>query len=107
MKSKTRLTNVIIITSLSLTAATAWASGTWSSTGSMSVGRYSFTATLLPTGKVLVAGGDTPGAIITNTAELYDPTTGTFTPTREMHQARAGFAATLLQNGQVLVEGGA
>ncbi len=56
---------------------------------------------------MLVAGGDTPGEIITNTAELYDPTTGTFTPTGSMHQARVGFSATLLQNGKVLVEGGA
>ena len=83
------------------------ASGTWSPTGSMSIGRFSFTATLLQNGKVLVAGGDTPGEIITNTAELYDPTTGTFTPTGSMHQARVGFSATLLQNGKVLVEGGA
>src|SRR5262249_56318204 len=98
MKSKTRLTNVIIITSLSLTAATAWASGTWRSTGSMRVGRYSFTATLLPTGKVLVAGGDTPGEIITNTAELYHPTTGTFTPTRKTHPAPVCLPATLLTN---------
>src|SRR5690349_9147542 len=107
MKTKTQLTHAITIIGLALTAATASASGTWSSTGSMSVGRYSFTATLLPNGKVLVAGGDTPGEIITNKAELYDPTTGAFTATASMHQARVGFSATLLQNGKVLVEGGA
>ena len=106
MKTKIQLTNVIII-ALAFTVATAWASGTWSPTGSMSIGRFSFTATLLPTGKVLVAGGDTPGEIITNRAELYDPTTGVFTPTGSMHQARVGLSATLLQNGKVLVEGGA
>ena len=98
---------MVVITTLILSAAAAWASGTWSTTGSMSIGRFIFTATLLPNGKVLVAGGDTPGEIITNTAELYDPTTGAFTPTGSMHQARVGFSATLLQNGKVLVEGGA
>src|SRR5919108_2377227 len=109
MKTKIQLINTIIIAGLALLAATdrAGASGTWSQTGSMSIGRFSFTATLLPNGKVLVAGGDTPGEIITNKAELYDPSTGTFTPTGNMHQARVGFSATLLQNGKVLVEGGA
>src|SRR6266446_1679536 len=98
-----------IITTLILSAAATWAApqATWSSTGSMAIGRFVFTATTLQNGKVLVAGGDTPGEIITNTAELYDPTTGTFTPTGSMHQARVGFSATLLQNGKVLVEGGA
>src|SRR5215831_16892220 len=109
MKNKTQVTNVIIIIALALIAAiaSAEASGTWSPTGSMSIGRFIFTATLLQNGKVLVAGGDTPGEIITNTAELYDPATGAFTPTGSMHQARVGFSATLLQNGKVLVEGGA
>src|SRR5215831_11986204 len=101
--------STLVISTLVLLVTTVWAeaSGTWSPTASMSIGRFIFTATLLQNGKVLVAGGDTPGEIITNTAELYDPTTGTFTPTGSMHQARVGFSATLLQNGKVLVEGGA
>src|SRR5215472_10394945 len=109
METKIALRNTIVMIALALTSATTWAeaSGTWSPTGSMRIGRFVFTATLLPNGKVLVAGGDTPGEIITNTAELFDPTTGTFTPTGSMHQARVGFSATLLQNGKVLVEGGA
>ena len=71
----------VVITTLVLTATAAWAEpqGTWSSTGSMAIGRFVFTATTLQNGKVLVAGGDAPGDIITNKAELYDPTTGTFT----------------------------
>src|SRR5207249_6657049 len=64
------------------------------------------TATLLQNGQVLVAGGITPGDIVTNTAELYNADTGTFTPTGSMQKARVGFSATRLPGGKVLVEGG-
>jgi len=99
----------VVITTLILSAAGAWAApqATWNSTGSMAVGRFVFTATTLQNGKVLVAGGITPGDVVTNRAELYDPTTGTFTPTANMHAARVAFSATRLRNGKVLVEGGA
>ncbi len=98
----------IIITTLALSACDAWAApqGTWSPTDSMSIGRFSFTATTLQNGKVLVAGGAILGNLTTNTAELYDSATGTFAATGSMHQARLGFSATRLQNGKVLVAGG-
>jgi N-acetylneuraminic acid mutarotase len=79
----------------------------WNPTGSMAVGRFSFAATILQNGKVLVAGGDIGNGVATNTAELYDPATGTFSATGSMHDARVGFSATRLSNGKVLVEGGA
>jgi len=94
MKKKAQLTNVIIIITLALSAAAARGgvnSATWSPTGSMSIGRFSFTATTLQNGKVLVAGGATDTEIATATAELYDPATGTFSATGSMHDARAGF----------------
>src|SRR5437867_7044012 len=98
----------VVVTTLLLSAAAAWAApqGTWSSTGSMSVGRFVFTATTLQNGTVLVAGGYTPDNTNTNTADLYNPATGTFTPTGSMHDARVGFSATRLPDGRVLVEGG-
>jgi hypothetical protein len=76
-------------------------------TGSLNTARNSFTATLLPGGKVLVAGGaDTSGAIVAS-AELYDPTSETFTyTTGSLHAARALQTATLLNNGMVLMAGG-
>ena len=103
-----KLVLTLIIATLILSAAAVWAApqATWSSTGSMSVGRFVFTATTLQNGKVLVAGGATPDNTNTNTADLYNPATGTFTPTSSMHDARVGFAATRLPDGRVLVEGG-
>src|SRR5438046_325300 len=53
----------VVTTTLILSAAADWAApqATWSSTGSMSVGRFVFTATTLQNSRVLVAGGVTPG----------------------------------------------
>jgi galactose oxidase-like protein len=86
--------------------------GTWAVTGKLNVSRNGHTATLLPNGKVLAAGGLTNtanGRIIyttLNSAELYDPTTGKWSYTGNLMQPRELHAATLLQDGQVLVAGG-
>src|SRR5438105_707186 len=58
-------------------AAAAGAPETWRAAASMSTARAFHTATLLPNGKVLVAGGDAAPT----SAELYDPATGTWSPT--------------------------
>ncbi len=73
--------------------------------------RISHTATLLPNGKVLIAGGrscdvdDCFGPRLSS-AELFDPATETFSATGSMSFARDGHTATLLNNGTVLVTGG-
>jgi hypothetical protein len=72
----------------------------------MTAGRKNHTATLLPDGKVLVAGGWDSSDNILPSAELYDPVTGTFTPTGSMGPGRVGHTATLLPNGKVLLAGG-
>lgn len=77
-------------------------SGTWSATGSLGTPREQHTATLLRSGKVLVAGGDASGT----TAELYDPVTGTWGPTGSLAAGHTGHTATLLPDGRVLVVGG-
>jgi large repetitive protein len=78
--------------------------GTWTATGAMATGRELHTATLLPNGKVLVAGGSAYPSQFSS-AELYDPATGMWTATGTMLNVRYGHTATLLPNGKVLVAG--
>jgi hypothetical protein len=80
-------------------------------TGNMSTGRTSHTASLLPSGKVLIAGGSdcfgyNYGSCLLSSAEVYDPGLGTFTATGSMSVSRVAHTATLLTNGKVLVTGG-
>jgi hypothetical protein len=86
-------------------AASAAASGlgppnTWVGTGEMASAKADQTATLLPDGMVLVAGGAQTGA------ELYDPATRVFSPTASLPVAVTDATATLLPDGQVLLAGG-
>ena len=57
-------------------SAPAQAPGRWRVAGDLVTARTDHTATLLPNGKVLVAGGQSPGGSILTSAELYDPATG-------------------------------
>ena len=82
------------------------ASGTWTLTGSLNTARYLHTATLLPNGMVLVAGGEDSSFNASASAELYDPASGTWTLTGSLNTARSLHTATLLSNGMVLVAGG-
>ena len=68
--------------------------------------REDHTETLLPDGKVLVAGGGGSSSGPLSSAELYDPATGTWTNTGSLNIARENHTATLLANGKVLVAGG-
>jgi len=79
---------------------------TFTPTGNMGAARQHHTETLLPNGKVLIAGGDIAISTSLASAELYDPETGTFSPTGNMMQARTAHTATLLPSGKVLITGG-
>jgi WD40 repeat protein len=78
--------------------------GTWTSTGSMMTARNSHTAELLPSGKVLVAGGSNGDAI--SSAELYDRASGTWTSTGSLTGSRTLHTSTLLPDGRVLIAAG-
>jgi len=75
-------------------------------TNNLTSPRGGHTATLLPDGTVLVAGGyGTAGGLAS--AELYDPGANTWTAiTSPMTSVRSRHTATLLPNGKVLVAGG-
>ena len=86
--------------------ATAAAPFTFNNTASLTTARYFHTATLLPNGKVLVAGGLDSSINPSASAELYDPASGSWSPTGSLNTARDLHTATLLPNGKVLVAGG-
>jgi N-acetylneuraminic acid mutarotase len=78
----------------------------WTNTGNLNKARnFGHTETLLPNGKVLVAGGaGNNGSLIS--AELFDPLTGAWSTTGNLNAARDSHTSTLLQNGKVLAAGG-
>ena len=78
---------VLLGAGLALIQPCAGQSGTWTATGSLGTARYLHTATLLPNGKVLVAGGNNYSGILAS-AELYDRASGTWTATGSLATAR-------------------
>lgn len=99
--------NVHEISEVSNNPPTATEKSAISPTGDMTSPRSGHTATLLPNGQVLIAGGMERNGVFFNSAELYDPTTGRFTAaSQKMSTQRVGHSATLLPNGRVLIAGG-
>src|SRR5450759_5564035 len=72
----------------------------------MTQSRFVQTATLLPNGQVLVAGGYNASQMWLASAELYEPATGKFSPAGNMGSPRVFHAAVALADGRVLITGG-
>ena len=89
--------------------------GAWSSTGQRNETRFNDTVTLLPDGKVLVAGGmrfdgsapyPVGGWKSVSSSELYDPDTGKWSFAGSLKTRRFYHTATLLPDGIPLIVGG-
>src|SRR5881409_3027939 len=76
-----------------LASAQAVAAPSWSYTDNLSTARWNHTATLLPNGKVLVAGGYNSVSGYLSSAELYDPATATWSSTGNLNTARDSHTA--------------
>jgi hypothetical protein len=72
----------------------------------MFTARSDFSATLLPDGRVLVAGGNGQGQVSLASAEIFDPQANRWTAAPDMNDARIGHSATLLDDDRVFVFGG-
>lgn len=80
--------------------------GTLVSAGTMSAARAAHTATVLPDGRVLLAGGLNAEENAPGSAELFDPASDAFASTGPMRTPRQSHTATLLSDGKVLLTGG-
>ncbi|MBT7088675.1 hypothetical protein HN928_06915 [bacterium] len=69
-------------------------------------GMDSHTVTLLPNGKLLIAGGEKRGVGYNKKAYLYNPKTSKFERTGDMAAGRRFHEAVLLDNGKVWIFGG-
>lgn len=79
----------------------------WRTIHSLNHGRFRHTATLLPSGQVLVAAGAVSNRFdFTATAELFDPVSSSWLETANLTQARYGHGAALLPDASVIAVGG-
>ena len=81
------------------------ATATWTPTTALAFARSLHTATLLPSGTVLVAGGHNNGGFLAST-ECYRSEAGACSATGPLNTGRYYHTATLLPNGKVLAAAG-
>jgi len=104
----TNLSKTIIVTAALIVAMNAFAlaaSGTWTGTASVHTPRDGHTATLLPSGNVVIAGGENNNQAVSS-SEVYSPTFDSWTVSGNLNVARSNASAVLLSNGEILIAGG-
>lgn len=77
----------------------------WAAAGDLMTARAGHTATLLPSGQVLVAGGYGAASNTLQSAELFLPESRTWIAAPALAQPRGGHGATLLSSGRVFFSG--
>jgi len=82
------------------------ATGVWTGVAPMVMPRAGATASLLPDGRVLLAGGLTGQGVPVPTTEIWDPSTGLWSVGAPLLTPRGNHTATILADGRVLVVGG-
>src|SRR6516164_6033712 len=104
---KLRLTELLTIGTIVMTATCPALAGNVRNTGDMNIPRYGQNACLLANGEVLVLGGANSLAA-EQSAELYNPATGKWTLLTGNPDPAGlfGYEAVLLLDGDVLVAGG-
>ncbi len=80
--------------------------GAFASAGSLEQTRSSHTATLLPDGRIFLAGGADPKGRPLSSTELWDPEAASFVRSGPLGSPRTGHTATRLTDGRILVVGG-
>ena len=96
----------LLVTLFAIAAMPAASAEGFSAGPPLATARDFHSATLLASGKVLVAGGiGDPYEVLAGT-ELYDPDTGTWSASASLATPRDQQTATLLPSGEVLVVGG-
>jgi hypothetical protein len=78
----------------------------WTATGDLHIARRGHTTTLLPDGRVLVAGGQGKGERPIAELEVWDPKTGAWTIAGRLREPRSYHAAVLLPGSRVMFVGG-
>ena len=90
-------------------ASGSYLNGTWSTLASMSTQRLYYGSVVLPNGNVVLIGGEYTGPsanrTLTNTGEMYNPTTNTWTAIApDPYNSQLGdVSAMLLPDGNILV----
>jgi hypothetical protein len=82
------------------------AAHTFSPVAGLEISHERYTATLLPTGIVLVAGGEDLAGNVTSEVQLLNISTTALSATGSLGVPRVGHTATTLRDGRVLVTGG-
>ncbi len=78
----------------------------FSAAGALAAARDRATASFLPDGRVLVAGGSNAADGPLASTEIFDPVTSTFAAGPSMQTSRMAHTATTLADGKIVVTGG-